>query len=197
MLPTLSNAFATLLNIANKTHPVIDTSVLEGHSFCLAIDELPQDIAIRIDNERVLVLDEAEVPDVTISGSLKAVLYMIANEQDGLENDDLYISGKISTARQFQHFLSGFSLDWQAFFAQFMSDDNASKTAEALEQGLHAAKGGVDELKAGLKRYLIDEKKLLVARPELDKLAAEITRLHERLDQLLTQVDDQLNNQSS
>lgn len=191
MLPTLSNAFATLLNIANKAHPTIDTHAIEGRSFCVAIDELPQDIAIRIDNGRVVALEDNEVPDVTISGSLKAILYMITNEQDGLENDDLYISGKISTARQFQQFLAGFSLDWQGFFSQFMSDDNATRAASVVEQGIHVAKGGAEALKTHLRSYLIDDKKILVTRPEFDEWADGVSVLFSRIDHLLTKIEKQ------
>lgn len=189
MLPSFSVAFATLLNVAIKVHPDMDTVPLEGRSFCVAIDELPQDIAIRIDHGRVLALEEAEVADVTVSGSLKAVIDMMNHENEGLDSDDLYIAGKISTARQFQHFLASFSVDWQAFFAQFMPEAQAAKTADVLAQGIHAAKGSIEQLglgvKVGVKDFLIHDKKLLVQRSELDELADGIVDLHQRLDALL------------
>ncbi len=184
MLPTLSSAFATLLNLAKKTQPNIDTSPLEGRSFCVAIDELPQDISIRIADDKVVALEENELPDVTISGSLKAIIYMITHENDGLENDDLYIAGKIGTARQFQHFLASLSIDWQTFFSQFLPDDMATKTAEVWEQGLHAAKGGAEQLGESLKDYIVNEKKIVVTKPELDDLKRGIGKLHQRLDDL-------------
>lgn len=184
VFPSFSVAFATLLNAASKVHPDIDTAALEGRSFCVAIDELPQDIAIRVDEGLVVALEEAEVADVTISGSLKAIVYMISHTEDGLENDDLYIAGKISTARQFQQFLAGFSLDWQRFFAQFMPEAQAAKTAAAVEQGLHVAKGSAEQLGQGIKDYLLHEKKLVVQQPELDELADGIAELHQRLDEL-------------
>lgn len=191
MLPSFSAAFATLLNVAIKVHPNMDTAPLEGRSFCVAIDELPQDIAIRIDNGRVFALDEAEVADVTVSGSLKAIIYMMSHENDGLDSDELYIAGKISTARQFQHFLAGFSLDWQAFFAQFMPEAQATKTADVVAQGLHVARGGAEQLGQSIQDYLIHDKKWLVQQPELDELADGIADLHQRLDVLLTNLASQ------
>ncbi len=187
-LPTLSQAFAGLLNLARKTQPHIDTAPLEGHSFCIAIDELPQDISFTVVEGRVEALSDNVVPDVTISGSLKAIVYMITHENDGLENDDLYVAGKIASARQVQHFLASFSLDWQAFFNQFMPDNMASKTAAAVEQGFQAARGGVETLGLRLKDYLIKEKQVVVQQSELEHFANEVKSLHQRLDDLSQRV---------
>ncbi len=189
-IPTLSEAFSALLNVAAKTQPHIDTGTLEGRSLCVAIDELPQDVSIRIEAGRVVPLAEDELPDVTISGSLKAIIYMISHENDGLENDDLYIAGKIGTARQFQHFLASFSLDWQAFFNQFMPEGMASKTAEAVQQGLHVARGGVEELGQRVKDYVINDKQWLVTQPEFEQLREGIADFNHRLDVLLNRLDN-------
>lgn len=186
-LPSLSKAFAALLNLAAKVQPQIDITPLEGRSFTVAIDELPQDIAICVENGRVNAIADEQLADVDviISGSLKAVIYMITHENDGLENDDLYIMGKISTARQFQHFLASLTLDWQGFFAQFMPDDKAAKAADAVEQGLHVAKGSAEQLGRGIKNYVINDKKWVVTNDELDALRADIQALNRRLDALL------------
>ncbi len=189
MLPrlSLSHLFAALLNLAAETNRRADVAPLEGRSFAIVIDELPQDIAIRVANGKVLALDEDKVihADVTVSGNIKAIVNMIQDEASGLDSDELYITGKISTAKYFQHFLASLSVDWQGFFGKFLPDTMAGKAAEATEQGLHFVRGGGEKLVAGLRTYLLEEKKLLVTRSEFKQLQRQIHQLHQYLDELL------------
>lgn len=188
MLPalSLSQLFAAVLNMAVKANPDADTTVLEGRSFAIAIDELPQDIAITIENAQIIAVPEEAVSnaDVIVSGNIKAILEMIKNQDDGLEDDALYISGKISTAKRFQQFLGTLGMNWQVFLTQFMSEDKANKLAEAIEQSLHVAKGGAEQLGEGLKNYIMHDKQWLVRQVELDELSRGIAALHQRIDEL-------------
>ncbi len=189
-LPNLSDIFATLLNLATETNHQVDVSPLEGRSFAISIDELPQDIAIKVENGKVIGLNEDEVigADVTVSGNIKAIINMIQDEETGLDSDELYIAGKISTAKYFQHFLASLSVDWQGFFAKFLPDELASKTADVVEQGIEFAKGSGEKLAESLRTYLLDEKKLLVRKSEFQHFTQQIQQLHQQLDLLLKQL---------
>lgn len=184
--PSLSRLFAAVLNVAIKTNPEADIAVLEGRSFAIAIDELPQDIAISVENGKVVAVAEDTVPevDVIISGNFKAVLNMIQDQHEGLEADELYISGKINTAKRFQQFLGSLGIHWQGFFAQFMDEDKAATLADAIEQGLHVAKGGIEQVGEGVKNYVLHEKQWLVSQAELEELKRGTVALHRRLDAL-------------
>lgn len=191
MLPTpsLSKLFSVLLNLAAETNRQADITPLEDRSFAIAIDELPQDIGIHVKNGKVLPLEAAEIvtADVTVSGNVKAIINMIQNEETGLDNDELYIAGKISTAKHFQHFLASLSVDWQGFFAKFLPDELATKTADAVEQGLQFAKGSGEKLLENLRKYLIEDKQLLVSQAEFQELKQQIQQLNHSLDKLLHQ----------
>ncbi|MGY0400207.1 MAG: SCP2 sterol-binding domain-containing protein, partial [Ostreibacterium sp.] len=162
MFPTLSlsKLFARLINIATSYNKTTDLTPLEGCSFVIAVDELPQDIGIHVAKGKILALsgDEMSQADVTVSGNIKAIINMIQNEGTAFDSDELYIAGKISTAKHFQHFLATLVIDWQSFFSQFMSEKLANKTADALTQGIHFAKGGAEQLKQDFKRYLLEDK---------------------------------------
>lgn len=188
-LPSLSKGFATLLNLATKTNQQIDMTPLEGRSFSLAIDELPQDIAIKIENGKVEELSAENLADVTISGNIKAIINMIQDEADGLDSDELYISGKIGAAKHFQHFLADLSIDWQGFFSQFLPKEIADKTAEAVEQGIHFAKASAEQLAENVKHYILSDKKLLVTRSEYLQFKQETEQLTEKIEQLLKQLN--------
>lgn len=192
-LPDLSTLFAKLLTLAIQSNPNVSTDKLEGRRFAIAIDELPQDIAIQVQNGEVIALadDHVAEADVIISGNIKAILNMIKNE-DGLDSDELYISGKISAAKHFQHFLASLSIDWHGFFGRFLPDEHADKAADAVQQALHFAKGGVEQLGSNLKRYLIEEKQLLVTRGEFTTLQRDTEQLTTRLDELLIQLEHRL-----
>lgn len=191
MLPvlSLSHLFATLLNLAAETNRQADLAPLEGRSFAVAIDELPQDIAISVEGGKISALDENTdgEADVTISGNIKAILNMIKNEESGLDSDELYIAGKISTAKHFQHFLASLSVDWQGFFDKFLPEELAGKAADALEQGLHFAKGSGEKLAESLRVYLIDKKQLLVSQSAFDDFKQQLEQFNQRLDKLLKQ----------
>lgn len=193
MLPTpsLSHAFAVLLNLAAKTNPQADTTPLEGRSFAIAIDELPQDIAITVENGQVLAVEEEHVADadVIVSGNFKSVLNMIQDQDDGLDSDELYISGKINTARRFQQFLGALGVNWQGFFAQFMDETKAATLADIVEQSLHVAKGGAERLAERMKQFVIHDRQWLVSQAEIVALQRDIAQLHQRLDALAAKLD--------
>lgn len=183
----LSTIFAKLLNLAAETNEQIALTALEGRSIAISIDEFPQDIAIKISQGVVLPIDDDEQADVdvTISGNIKAILNMIQHEETGLDSDELYIAGKISTAKQFQHFLASLSIDWEGFFGRFLPESLANKTAEAVQQGIHFAKGSAEQITQSLQDYLIDEKKLFVTQAEFNEFSSGITVLNRRLETLL------------
>lgn len=184
---SLSVIFSKLLALAIRANPTVDISNLEGRSFALNIDEFPQAIGIRFEHNQVSALsnEALSTADVTISGSVKAILAMIKDSEDGLNNEDLYLAGKMSSAKQFQQFLSALSIDWQGFFSQFLPSPLAEKTAEAVQHGLYFAKDSMEALTQQLKCYLIDEKKLFIKRTEFDLLQQQTRQLHQRLDELL------------
>ncbi len=190
---SLSKIFASVLNLASDNAKETNIDELENRSFAIAIDEFPQDIGIRAENGKIYPLSDEEIPnaDVMISGNVKAVLNMIQN-RDGLESDELYIAGKISTARCFQNFLSNLAIDWQGLFEKFMSPEAAKKSVDALAQGVHFAKASKDKALEGLRTYLIEDKKLFVSRSELDDLKGDICELRQRLDALRCHIDNEL-----
>lgn len=192
MLPTLSlsTIFTKLLNLAVETNPNIDLLPLEGRSFAITIDELPQDIGIKVINQHIIALTDDEIAsaDVTVSGNIRAIINMIQNESDGLENDDLYIAGKISTAKNFQHFLASLRIDWQGFFAKFLPEQVAYKTADVVEQSLQFAKGSSEQLIDSLKSYLLEDKKLFVSRSEFKQHQTTLLTFTHRLDAILQQL---------
>lgn len=181
--PSLSAVFATLLNLAAANNRYVEVAPLSGRSFVIAINELPQDIAITVENDKFTALADDDIThaDVTISGSIKAVVNMI-QDADGLDNDELYIVGKIAAAKQLQHFLASLSVDWQGFFSRFLPDEIAAKVADACEQGLHFARGGAEQLAEALKRYIIEDQQLLVRRQEMQQLRNDIAKLQLRLN---------------
>lgn len=186
----LSRLFAQLLSLAHRHNAAVDLSPLEGRSFVLSIDELPQDIAIVVENQHITVLPAEQIPvaDVTISGNVKAILAMIQDTDEGLDSDELYIAGKMNTAKRFQTFLASLSVDWESFLSQFLPTEIAQKGTAAIEQSIHFAKGGAEQLRQSLQHYLIHDKKILVTQAELQDFSKDIAAIHQRLDNLITQL---------
>ncbi|PIE45748.1 MAG: hypothetical protein CSA44_02015 [Gammaproteobacteria bacterium] len=191
-LPSFSNVFAALLNLAAQSNTNIDTATIEGRSFVITIDEFPQDIGIKVKNGKVLALDDDEVSlaDVTFSGNIKAIINMIKNEETGLDSDELYVTGKISAAKNFQHFLASLAIDWQGFFNQFLPDEMAEKTATFVEQGITVTRGNIEQLSQKLKHYLLEEKKIVLTRQEFSTWRQQVDDLHTRLDLLINQLQN-------
>ncbi len=186
--PSLSQIFVTLLNLATANNRHVDVAQLSGRRLIIAIDELPQDITVTVKDKRFYALsdDAVQQADVTISGNLKAILTMLQNADSDLPSDELYIAGKISVAKDFQHFLASLAIDWQGFFGQFLPATIADKVGDAVEQGLHFARGSTEQLAESLKRYLIEDKKLFVTRHEFTQWQEEINLFNQRLNKLLT-----------
>lgn len=190
----LSRLFVQLLNLARRTNTAVDLSPLEGRSFVLSIDELPQDIAIMVENQQITVLPETQIPtaDVTISGNVKAIIAMIQDTDDGLDSDELYIAGKMNTAKRFQTFLASLSVDWENFLGQFLPADIAQKGAAVIEQSIHFTKGGMEQLSQSLQHYLLHDKKILLTQAELQHFSKDVAAIHQRLDDWIAQLSSRL-----
>ena len=190
-IPSFSKVFSILLNIANKATQNTDIENLEGRSFVIAINEFPQNIGIAVEEKKIIPLDDEKIAnaDVIISGNLRAVLNMVQNESNDLDSDELYISGKMNTAKNFQHFMANLAIDWQHFFAQMLPPDAARKTSEAIEQGILFAKSSKDQLVDKLSVYLLEEKKLIITKNELYQHKNDLQQFCDRLDKMIQKTD--------
>ncbi len=186
MLPSFSVVLVNLLNAVIEGNHELDLTNLEGRSLAISIDESPQDIAFYVENQQLKALEESQIhtADVTISGNIKAIINMLQDEDTGLDSDELYITGKISTAKYFQHFLASLSLDWQRIFQKVLPEPAAEKVGNAVAQGIHFSKGAAEQCSEQLRNYLVNEKKYLIKKEELVELAKDIHRLNQRLDSL-------------
>ncbi len=186
MLPSLSAILVNLLNAAIQENREVDLANLEGRSLAISIDECPQDIAFHVENQQLKALDEDKIhtADVTISGNIKAIINMLQDESTGLDNDELYITGKISTAKYFQHFLASLSLNWQRIFQKVLPEPIAEKMGDAVTQGIHFTKEAVEQCGEQLRDYIVNEKRHLVKREEVKQLAKDIQSFTEQLDSL-------------
>lgn|GEM_PF-6491975 len=186
---SLSAVFAKLFNLASKQQDNIDLSTLEGRYFTLAIDELPQDINLLVENQQFLPVTkrhtvEEHTADVVISGNIKAVLAMLQG-QSNIESDDLHITGKISVARDFQRLLSQIASNWQTLCHRFIDAERFSQFSENIEQGIHFAHGSLEKGINAACEHFIKHKKWLVSREEFNDFCQQLGDVENRLEALL------------
>lgn len=183
----LSNILASLLNLANHRQS-IDLSDIEGKSIGIDIDESPQTIGLKVENNKFHGIDYAEV-DVTLSGNLKAFLAMIKSA-DALDSDDLMISGKLQAAKRYQKVFSELSFDWEKFLSTFLPKDIAERGAEHIRISLDIAKQMGNDLFVGFSDYATD-KEWVVSKEEYAQFSHKLQATLARIERLITEFKTQ------
>lgn len=200
----LSTIFAKMLNLSAALNPIADISPLEGKSIGIDITELPSKIAMRVENGEFIACDYATT-DVMISGSTTAFIGMIRDADDGLERDDLYITGKLQAAKRFQEFLSSMRLDWDKVMKKLSSGDlfeqfsnNATGIVDIATDILNASKATMQKtVEQGINAFVNNPNSPFVSRPEFEAFSQQLRDVNDRLDALLRRLADDNNNKES
>ncbi len=182
----ISTIFSKALNIAIDLNSDIDVSKLDGKSLGISIDELPQDICISVENNK-FVSSEISESDVVISGNIAAFISMVTDD-NGIDNDDLFINGRIGVAKSFQEVLSKLTLNWQELFEKVLPEDAAKNMAIAIKEGVLFLKENGQKIKLDISKVInsqIESSDILVKKSEFDELKSTISEINKRVDKLL------------
>lgn len=174
----INRIFCETLGFLLKQNQQLDLSALEGGRYVIEIKELPEPLAFTVLNHEILPLTKAEMGlslDVKISGDLQSVLGLFRPD---FHDDGLYITGKISRAKQLQAMLAGLSFDAPRFFAQVAPQSLAPVLTDCFYKGKSQISAARDVLTSHC----------FASQAEFDALVLHIQILHTRLDALLDEV---------
>ena len=165
-------------------------STLEGD--VVEIDVLNTDIRLFIlpsARGLTLALKNEDKADVSIKGTLAALLGMITAEKVGA--GDVEIIGNVGMAHKLQSILKKMEVDWEEYLSQIIGDIAAHKVGNLVRGMSQLAKASARTIGLDISEYLRYEKEALLDQSELDefnhavdKVRNDVERLQKRVDRL-------------
>ena len=177
-----------VLSLDEETLDALAT--LEGD--VVEIDVLNTDIRLFIlpsARGLTLALKNEDKADVSIKGTLAALLGMITAEKVGA--GDVEIIGNVGMAHKLQSILKKMEVDWEEYLSQIIGDIAAHKVGNFVRGMSQLAKASARTIGLDISEYLRYEKEALLDQSELDefnhavdKVRNDVERLQKRVERL-------------
>lgn len=133
-----------------------------------------------------LLLHSNATPDLTLTGHATDFLQMLRSEHPDtkLFGKGIDVHGDTGLATQFSSVLRGFSIDWEAWLADYIGDTAAHPVASFFNQQSKALRQASQSLSDNTLEYLQEEIKLLPPRVEVEAFIDQIEQLRDDVDRL-------------
>ena len=201
----LPNAIATLLESSINRYLALDPSVqasidaLEDKSITLELKEFPFPFCFRIENKRLKVLSELEVPtDVSLSTSIPALLQMTLTTEgdESVLGSEIDMSGNMDVGRDFRNIFKNVDIDWEEILSKYTGDIIAHKLGNGYRQFSRWLGNTNQTIQKDIAEYLQEESRQLPSTFEItdyinavDNVRLAVERVEARLKILVTTVE--------
>lgn len=133
-----------------------------------------------------LLLQASAPADLTLQGQASDFLQLLSSESpdEKLFGKGIDVHGDTGLATQFSQLLRGFSIDWEAWLADYIGDTAAHPVATFINQQGKALRHASQSLSQNTLEYLQEEIKLLPPRVEVEVFIEQVEQLRDDVDRL-------------
>lgn len=137
--------------------------------------------------ENSKVTSDSKKPNATISGNLSAFVAAASAEHSGdaLFKGELYFSGDINTAKQFQQFAQSLNIDWQEPLAQLLGDPVGHTLATGFVHFSNWFGAALTSAQQDMSEYLQEESRVTPSAIEQQHFFDDVDQLRSRGDRLI------------
>ncbi len=168
----------TFVSLEELTGKVVEIDVL---STDIRLFIFPSGKGVRLASEY------GDKADVSIKGTLPALLGMIAAEKVGA--GDVEIIGNVGLARKFQSILKKINIDWEEYLSQIIGNIAAHKVGNFLKGMSLFAKATAKTISLDISEYLRYEKEALLDKSELDEFNHAVDEIRNDVERLQKRVE--------
>ena len=206
MLPELNAAFTAVLETAVNSYlklapdSLTRLGRLQGKVVAVELRGLKQTLYLLPDQQGLMIQSHFEgEPDATLSGTPVsfAELSLSSNPNRVLFRGDVTISGDIKLGQDFKRILDELDVDWEEVLSQYTGDVVAHKLGDLLRGFNQWGRNTLNTLGQDAAEYLQQEsfdlpfkeevepflKEVNRVRDDVERLAARVARLQQKLDQ--------------
>ena len=165
---------------------------LAGKVFCieLTFPKVTLYLLVEPDGFSVAPISEQQA-DVTLEGSIFAFARMSGKgaASRALADGQVRMQGDAEAGQALQKILARFDFDWEELIAQKIGDTPARKVGNALRASFEWATNSVELSRQNAADYLTEERRLIVSKVAMERLAEEVNQLRADTDRLEARVE--------
>ena len=151
------------------------------------IVDIQQDVCIKIDENRIVLLEKLDDIDVEISSSFINFLFFILSKGSDTYSSKINISGDIETANKFNEILSK-SSELRELIANYIGGENFAKIESVFSNVTSKLSDLVGDKQKDIKDYLIHDLEVLPSKKEIEKFLDEVDEVKSRKEKLMKKI---------
>ena len=151
------------------------------------IVDLQQDVCIKIDENRIVLLEKLDDVDVEISSSFINFLFFILSKGSDTYSSKINISGDIETANKFNEILSK-SSEVRELISNYIGGENFAKIESVFSNVTSKISDLVGDKQKDIKDYLIHDLEVLPSKKEIEKFLDEVDEVKSRTEKLMKKI---------
>ena len=151
------------------------------------IVDIQQDVCIKIDENRIVLLEKLDDIDVEISSSFINFLFFILSKGSDTYSSKINISGDIETANKFNEILSK-SSELRELIANYIGGENFAKIESVFSNVTSKISDLVGDKQKDIKDYLIHDLEVLPSKKEIEKFLDEVDEVKSRTEKLMKKI---------
>ena len=151
------------------------------------IVDVQQDVCIKIDENRIVLLEKLDDVDVEISSSFINFLFFILSKGSDTYSSKINISGDIETANKFNEILSK-SSELRELIANYIGGENFAKIESVFSNVTSKLSDLVGDKQKDIKDYLIHDLEVLPSKKEIEKFLDEVDEVKSRTEKLMKKI---------
>jgi len=151
------------------------------------IVDIQQDVCIKIDENRIVLLEKLDDIDVEISSSFINFLFFILSKGSDTYSSKINISGDIETANKFNEILSK-SSELRELIANYIGGENFAKIESVFSNVTSKLSDLVGDKQKDIKDYLIHDLEVLPSKKEIENFLDEVDEVKSRTEKLMKKI---------
>lgn len=151
------------------------------------IDDIQQDVCIKIDEKRIVLVEKLDDVDVEISSSFINFLFFILSKGSDTYSSKINISGDIETANKFNEILSK-SSELRELISNYIGGENFAKIESVFSNVTSTISDLVGDKQKDIKDYLIHDLEVLPSKKEIEKFLDEVDEVKSRTEKLMKKI---------
>jgi len=151
------------------------------------IVDIQQDVCIKIDEKRIVLVEKLDDVDVEISSSFINFLFFILSKGSDTYSSKINISGDIETANKFNEILSK-SSELRELISNYIGGENFAKIESVFSNVTSTISDLVGDKQKDIKDYLIHDLEVLPSKKEIEKFLDEVDEVKSRTEKLMKKI---------
>ena len=160
---------------------------IDGKKIKLNISDIDQCVFIRIEEQKIILMDSLDDVDVEISSTFINFTFFLLSRGAEAYSSKINISGDIETANQFNEILSK-SSELRELVSNYIGGENFAKLESIISSITSKVSEFMGNKQKDMRDYLIHDLRVLPSKSEVEKFLDEVDEVKSRTERLMKRI---------